>query len=56
MYLTRPPRLEGVVKEAMMEPVRKQKRMRMQAKVARKGQGYSAQERKDYQLSSKHHG
>lgn len=25
-HLTRPPRLEGVVKEAMMQPVRKQKK------------------------------
>ena len=25
-HLTRPPRMEGVVKEAMMQPVRKKKR------------------------------
>jgi hypothetical protein len=27
-HLTRPPRLEGAVKEAMMQPVRKKKRKR----------------------------
>lgn len=26
-YLTRPPRLEGAVKEAMMQPVRKKKKI-----------------------------
>lgn len=54
--LTRPPRLEGKVKEANMQPVRKPKHPHAQAKTARKAQGYSDQERKDYQLKSKHHG
>jgi hypothetical protein len=27
-HLTRPPRLEGAVKEAMMQPVRKKKKLR----------------------------
>ena len=30
MHLTRPPRLEGTVKEAMMQPVRKRGRARAQ--------------------------
>lgn len=29
-HLVRPPRLEGVVKEAMMQPVRKKKRVEVQ--------------------------
>jgi len=28
-HLTRPPRLEGVVKEAMMQPLRKKKRTKL---------------------------
>ena len=29
LHLTRPPRLEGAVKEAMMQPERKEKRMQV---------------------------
>ncbi len=51
--LTRPPRMEGRVKEAMMQPKRKPKAARKTAGIAKKAQGYSERQRKDYQLKSK---
>ena len=53
--LVRPPRLEGKVKEAMMQPVRKAKKPRAEADSPRKMQGHTQRERKDYQLRSKRH-
>lgn len=50
--LTRPPRMESKVKEAMMQPVRKPKTARKTAGAAKKAQGYSETQRKDYQLKS----
>ncbi len=55
MHLTRPPRLEGVVKNAKLEPKKKPKRPRPTKEVSRKPQDYSASERKDYHLKSKKH-
>ena len=56
MYLTRPPRMEGKVKEAMMQPVRKAKKAIPRVKRASgKPQGYNDRQRKDYQLRSKRH-
>lgn len=55
MHLTRPPRLEGVVKERMMQPKRKKKRTKRARITPKKAQGSGAQERKDYQLKSQHH-
>lgn len=54
MHLTRPPRLEGKVKEAMMQPKKKPKKERPR-RMALKSRGMSAQQRKDYQLPSKRH-
>ncbi len=51
-HLTRPPRMEGRVKEAMMQPIRKTKRAAAPAAAKRKPQGYTAKQRKDYQLKS----
>lgn len=53
--LTRPPRMEGKVKEAMMQPVRKQKKRTTKSRRAGKTKGYTAKQRKDYQLRSKNH-
>ncbi|HEY4487755.1 MAG TPA: hypothetical protein VI483_03265 [Candidatus Paceibacterota bacterium] len=50
--LTRPPRMEGKVKEAMMQPVRKPKKMRKKESISPKKKGYSERQRKDYQLRS----
>ena len=52
-HLTRPPRMEGKVKEAMMQPRRKKKRIAVKAPLARKARGYTEEERKDYQLENK---
>lgn len=53
MHLTRAPRMEGAVKEAMMQPVRKKRRAAAKTAPKRKPQGYTDGERKDYQLKSK---
>jgi hypothetical protein len=53
LHLTRPPRLEGAVKNAMTNPVRKKKAARTKARTPEKMQGYTASQRKDYQLKSK---
>ena len=53
LKLTRPPRLEGKVKNAMMDPVRKKKAVSKKTVAARKPQGYSDAQRKNYQLKSK---
>lgn len=52
-HLTRPPRLEGKVKEAKMRSVRKRRKTRAKARRMRKPQGYTEKQRKDYQLTSK---
>lgn len=52
-HLTRPPRMEGCVKEAMMQPVRKPKTASKQAGVPGKKQNYTDKQRKDYQLKSR---
>ncbi len=54
-HLTRPPRLEGKVKNVMMNPVRKKKQVVRTKAVPKKQRGYSERERKDYQIKSKHH-
>jgi hypothetical protein len=56
LHLTRPPRLEGAVKEAGMRKVMKPKAPRKASAGARKVQGYTEQQRKDYQLKSKRRG
>jgi len=53
MHLTRPPRLEGKVKNAKQKPKKKPKHVKPKQPKARKSQTYSAKERKDYQLRSK---
>src|SRR3989344_6848807 len=53
--LTRPPRMEGKVKEAMMQPVRKPKKTGKKARRSHEKQGLTAQERKNYQLRSTRH-
>ncbi len=53
--LTRPPRLEGVVKEAMMQPTRKSKNTKAKPSRSGKAQGLSERQRKDYQLGSRRH-
>jgi len=53
--LTRPPRMEGVVKEAMMQPVRKKKRIVLESPTPEEKYGYTDRQRKDYQLRSKKH-
>lgn len=55
MRLTRPPRLEGVVKNAKLKPKRKLRRQRPKKQRPHKPQSYSARERKAYQLKSKKH-
>jgi hypothetical protein len=52
MRLTRPPRMEGKAKEAMMQPKRKTKASRKAAESPHKKQGYTESERKRYQLRS----
>lgn len=54
VHRTRPPRLEGKVKEAMMQPKKKPSRERAKkgSHGSQKPQGYTEQERKDYQLRS----
>ena len=54
-HLTRPPRLEGQVKNAMMNPEKKKKQVAQKKAVSKKQRGYSEGQRKDYQLKSKHH-
>ncbi|HEY4527186.1 MAG TPA: hypothetical protein VJK53_05090 [Candidatus Paceibacterota bacterium] len=54
-HLTRPPRMEGKVKEAMMRPVRKQKKARTTQSAPSTKRSYSKRQRKDYQLRSKNH-
>jgi len=53
MRLTRPPRLEGKVKNAMTNPVRKKKIARTKGRSPKKMQGYTARQSKDYHLKSK---
>ncbi|OGG56934.1 hypothetical protein A3D71_02500 [Candidatus Kaiserbacteria bacterium RIFCSPHIGHO2_02_FULL_55_20] len=53
MHLTRPPRMEGRVKEAMMQPVRKKKAAVKRTGVPKKIQGYTEKQRKDYHLKSR---
>jgi len=53
--LTRPPRLEGKVKNAGINPVRKLKQAHAAARIPKKVQGYMERERKDYQLRSSKH-
>ena len=55
LHLTRPPRLEGKVKNAMMNPKKKKKQTPHKKMVSKKQRGYSEGQRKDYQLKSKHH-
>ncbi|MDO8551951.1 MAG: hypothetical protein Q7S01_00300 [bacterium] len=52
MRLTRPPRMEGVVKEAMMQPVRKPKMSREEPQRPRKTQ-VSTEQRKEYHLADR---
>lgn len=54
-HMTVPPRLEGRVKEAMMQPVRKQKRVAKKVVAKKEVREYTAKQRKDYQLRSKKH-
>jgi hypothetical protein len=54
MHQTVPPRMEGKAKNAMMNPVRKKKQPRKKT-ASKKRQGYSAAERKSYQLRSARH-
>src|SRR3989344_657133 len=53
--LTRPPRMEGKVKEAMMQPIRKPKKVGKKKIASRARRGYSDRQRKDYQLRSTRH-
>ena len=55
MRLTRPPRLEGKVKNAMMNPIRKKKRAPRAADTPQKPQSYSQQQRQSYHLRSSRH-
>ncbi len=55
MRLTRPPRLEGVVKNAKLKPKKKPKRPKPKKRISGKPQSYSAKERKAYHLKSKKH-
>ncbi len=55
MHLTRPPRLEGVVKNAKSKPKKKPKKVKVVRARAKKEQGLSEHERKQYHLKSKHH-
>lgn len=54
-HLTRPPRLESVVREAKMLPVPKKRRAGKKPSAARKPRGITEQQRKDYQLRSMRH-
>jgi len=56
LRLTRPPRLEGRVKNAKGKTVLKKKAVRTTVRTPRKMQGYTAGQRKDYHLSSKRRG
>lgn len=53
MHLTRPPRLEGKVKNAMMNPVRKKKAAKKAPAGSRKAMGLSAAQGKAYQLPTR---
>ena len=55
-HVTRPPRLEGKVKNAKMNPILKKKKSLAEVLPNTKVQGYTAQQLKDYQLRSKNHG
>lgn len=56
-HVTRPPRLEGKVKNAKMNPILKKKKAFAEVlPTGSKVQGYTAQQLKDYQLRSKNHG
>ena len=54
-HLTRPPRMEGVVKEGMMQPARKRKLSTSSTSVPNKRSVYTEKQRKEYQLRSKKH-
>lgn len=54
-HLTRPPRLEGKVKNAKMNPVKKKKRADSKKSAPKKQRDLSEKQRKEYQLKSKHH-
>ncbi len=53
LHLTVPPRLEGAVKEAMMRTVRKLVESHVEALQPHKPQGYTAAQRKNYQLGDR---
>ena len=55
MHLTRPPRMEGKVKNAKMNPVRKPKRVHLKKPVFEKTSEYTEKQLRDYQLKSKYH-
>lgn len=55
MTRTYPPRLEGVVKNAGIKPVRKAKEGVTRTQQAHKPQGPLPQERKNYQLKGPRH-
>lgn len=55
MRLTRPPRMEGKVKNAGLRAVRKPKRAAAPPGRPRKPQGYGGKRRKDYQLGNRRH-
>lgn len=53
MHLTRPPRMEGVVKEAMMQPKKKKKAApKPKKKVAKTQASNTSAQRKQYQLKT----
>lgn len=54
-HLTRPPRLEGVVKEAMMQPTRKRKARHAPKPEQKKQRWKNAEKRRNYQLKSRYH-
>ena len=54
-HLTRPPRLEGAEKEAMMQPIKKKKHAESNIATPKKQEKYTEQQRKEYQLRSKKH-
>ena len=53
MHLTRPPRLEGKAKNAMMNPVRKKKVAKKVKASIRKATGLSGAQIKAYQLPTR---
>ena len=53
MHLARPPRLEGMIGKVRTRAVRKPPRTAPRTPAARKPQGYTARQRKEYQLPSK---